>query len=46
MRFENHAEHPSVTDKDGKIVAARTILKGEELTGDYELFDADWKKKL
>lgn len=45
-RFMNHSENPNITDLGGKVVAARDITAGEEITCDYRIFDADWEYKL
>ncbi len=35
MRFVNHSCEPSTRSNNGKDIAARTIMKGEEITSDY-----------
>ncbi len=51
-RFTNHSDVPNTISryrhkKDvGITIAARDILPGEEITGDYSEFDRAWRKKL
>jgi uncharacterized protein len=51
-RFMNHSEDPNVRDiwedenDDGTTIASRQIAIGEEITCNYKVFDADWKRKL
>lgn len=51
-RFFNHSDRPNTTenykvsDPFGIDIAARDIAAGEELTTDYEGFDAMWRQKL
>ena len=48
-RFLNHSFHPNlIADPDGgeNDVAARDIKAGEELTVNYENFDADYTLKM
>lgn len=45
-RYTNHSCEPNCGLKDGlKLVAMRTIKKGEELTIDYDTLEYDWKMK-
>ncbi len=51
-RFMNHSDHPNTegvyagSDDEGYDIATRDIAKGDELTCDYNLFDADILFKL
>lgn len=51
-RFLNHADEPNVIsidspdDEEGIDVAAQDIRGGEELTGNYKEFDADFDCKM
>lgn len=50
----NHSDDPNTkedftseqTNPMGQDIATRLILKGEELTCNYKLFDDNWKIKL
>lgn len=41
-RFMNHSKRANCTSRGGATVASRDIAAGEELTDDYETFDADY----
>ncbi|HVL46921.1 MAG TPA: SET domain-containing protein-lysine N-methyltransferase [Candidatus Thermoplasmatota archaeon] len=43
-RFMNHSKKPNCQSHAGATIARRDIEPGEELTDDYETFDADWEK--
>ncbi len=50
-RFMNHSDNPNTVgvesaDGYGETLAARNILPGEEITGDYYDFDKDVGRKL
>ncbi|EQA63587.1 SET domain-containing protein [Leptospira alexanderi] len=53
-KFMNHSDDPNTkedftsdqTNPMGQDIATRLILKGEELTCNYKLFDDNWKIKL
>lgn len=51
-RFFNHSDNPNVLDaevpneKDWVVIAAKNIAKGDELTCDYRVFDADFDHKM
>lgn len=49
-RFENHSENPNTESQylgdDVVTVTTRDIQKGEEITGNYKLYDLLWKYKL
>lgn len=42
-RFMNHSKRANCTSLGGATVAARDIEAGEELTDDYQTFDADYE---
>lgn len=46
-RFINHSFHPNTVDTQGDIegltIAARDVFPGEEITSDYQLFDAEFE---
>jgi uncharacterized protein len=45
-RFINHSSQPNTIDtqegEEGLTIAARDIQPGEEITSNYEAFDADY----
>jgi hypothetical protein len=45
-RFINHSYHPNtidtMNDVEGLTIASRDIYEGEEITSNYEAFDADF----
>lgn len=46
-RHMNHSENPNLLETDdGRNIAARDIMIGEELTCDYSKFDKDYLLKL
>jgi len=48
-RFLNHSDQPNTVDMpgpEGCTIATRDIPIGEELTCDYQTFDADFREKL
>ena len=46
-RHFNHSYRPNTREIPSvATIAVRDIMPGEELTGDYRTFDADWKREL
>lgn len=46
-RFTNHSEDPNTGPlRDGRMIALRDILKGEEITSNYYDIDMDTKNKI